>query len=289
MDSDLKTFFYENVILPYKNYLKIKANSISGENIDRTVGLQAATALYHFREHLPLDKRQSHASLMHKCRDYDLLGDIVNLSKHSGSNKSSKSKILSLDNIVEIVISTEYQDKEGVYTDIEKDVLLQLEDGSNRYLSEILSNVYQMWTSFFSEQLNITFKPLVKVKKGLPKRSRKSNKLDLKMVNGNESKKCFKFYKYNYEKEIAEPIDLKDKDIQLNVYVPQYSIHLSIPNPKTGEIKSWEVKVDDKQKVKIERLKTREEKFIFFSKLAVEQGLWKLIEEDGKSIVQIPI
>ncbi|MCK7554055.1 hypothetical protein MKQ70_03125 [Chitinophaga sedimenti] len=112
---DLKTFFYENVILPYKNFLKVKANSVSGENIDRTAGLQAAIALYHFREHLPAEMRQSHASLMHKCADYGLLGDIVNLTKHNERKSASTPKILSMHDIIEIIISTEYQDEQGPY------------------------------------------------------------------------------------------------------------------------------------------------------------------------------
>ncbi|MCK7554054.1 hypothetical protein MKQ70_03120 [Chitinophaga sedimenti] len=107
----------------------------------------------------------------------------------------------------------------------------------------------------------------------------------MKSVNGNEFKKMFEFYNYNYEKGVAEVIDLTGANAVMNVYSPEYAINLSIPHPKTGEIWSWEVKVDIKQKNKFNRLKSIEEKISFFANIAIDNGIWKLAEKDGQPIV----
>jgi hypothetical protein len=78
----LYAFFYETVVLVYQAYKTTRNEAKAGTRNDWKSALTAATAAYHFREHLPQPHKKSRREIAAICPDYDLLGDVVNASKH---------------------------------------------------------------------------------------------------------------------------------------------------------------------------------------------------------------
>src|SRR5688500_15443443 len=132
MTEDLAFYFHENVLVPYEHYRQIATTPTAGRRSDTRAALVVGTALYHLREHIPSQRRRTRAGIAKLCPDYDLLGDIVNLSKHKTLTKGPPSKILSLEDMQEQVLFTEYRDAAGAYTHAAKRIVLKLADGSTR-------------------------------------------------------------------------------------------------------------------------------------------------------------
>jgi hypothetical protein len=80
--QELAAYFYQSVFLAYHRYKQVKNDHEMGDNKDRREALDAGVALYHLREHIPQKIKKSRGQLAALCTDYDLLGDIVNATKH---------------------------------------------------------------------------------------------------------------------------------------------------------------------------------------------------------------
>src|SRR5881394_643438 len=120
MFDDIAALFHENVIAAYERYLETKESNVAGRSRDLVDALSAATALYHFREHLPAVLAKTRHQIANHCPDYDLLGDVVNAGKHRELTRGTPA-LTSADQIQEQLISTEYEDEQGVYRHLEKD------------------------------------------------------------------------------------------------------------------------------------------------------------------------
>src|SRR5260370_28256234 len=82
---------------------------------DYKSAIAAATAAYHFREHLPDQYKKDHKAIVTHCADFALLGDGVNAAKHKLLRKG-KPQIASADSIRELVVNTQFQDEQGEYS-----------------------------------------------------------------------------------------------------------------------------------------------------------------------------
>ncbi|GAF98811.1 unnamed protein product, partial [marine sediment metagenome] len=144
MFDDLVAYFYENVVASYNAFSGALKNNVSGMSKDLRAAINSATALYHFREHIPRIHQKTRKELAKKCPDYDLLGDIVNAAKHRALTRGNP-QVSSANDIFEQVVFTKYRDEEGEYFSSEKTVLVKLKDNSDRNMQEILTNVLTMW------------------------------------------------------------------------------------------------------------------------------------------------
>jgi hypothetical protein len=77
-------------------------------------------------------------------RDYDLLGDGVNATKHRSIRRGTP-KITNATQIYEEVIVTEYKDTQGFYPGVEKKVIVKLSNGSEKDVLDVLMNVINFW------------------------------------------------------------------------------------------------------------------------------------------------
>lgn len=186
MFDDLAAYFYENVVTAYMQFKEAREKPVAGRSTDLRLAINAATSLYHLREHLPQQNAKTRKSLSLLCPDYDLLGDIVNASKHKEVTRGTP-QVISADSIYEEVVCTEYLDEKGKYMHCEKAVMIDLVDGTKRDIFEILTNVINMW---FSELNNIGAIPAKKQfslsQTSIPPRSTESGipQLDLVMMQG---------------------------------------------------------------------------------------------------------
>ena len=162
MFDDIHAYFHENVVAAYMQYKEARDNPRAGCSNDLRLAMSAATALYHFREHLPPQHIRTRRQLASVCLDYDLLGDIVNAGKHRHVTHGTP-QITSAEKIYELVVITEYRDEKGRYLHNEKVVNVDLDNGTSRDLFEILTNVINMWLSELNSMgimINPNFFPL---------------------------------------------------------------------------------------------------------------------------------
>lgn len=161
MFDDLAGYFYENVVSSFEDYLTVKRSGKSGCSKDIRAAMNAASALFHLREHLPSGNGLSRKEAEGLCGDYAVLGDIVNASKHNSiaSNTPHGAPLVaSAADSYEVVIITQYEDQDGVYRFVEKVVDVRLTDGTIRNMHEVLTNVMNFWQTHL-HSIGIVNKP----------------------------------------------------------------------------------------------------------------------------------
>src|SRR6516165_8581907 len=144
MFDDLAAFFYENVVAAFTDYSKTRQSDPYGRSRDIRAAIDAATSLYHLREHIPSQYRKSRSEVAKLCPDYDLLGDVANAAKHDDLTRGTP-QINSADDIYEMNVITLYEDCDGEYSDAQKLVMVKLNNGTERDLFEVLTNVINFW------------------------------------------------------------------------------------------------------------------------------------------------
>jgi len=272
MFDDFKAYFQENIISSYLDYIKVKNSKKAGISNDLKSATNAATNLYHLREHLPSSVSKTRSELSLICPDYDLLGDIVNATKHK-KIKNNNPQVSDAKNIFEQIVVTEYQDKLGPFSHKEKCVIVKLNDGTERDLFEILTNVINMWLKVLNKaNLIDSVKQFSLKPKRLPRRSKQNQKLDLQLIKGIRFRQVYKMQKYNYSTGQAEPIDLSDKKFEMRIYKPQFDVSMELTD-NNGEKIKLDIQVDKIQKRKLESLKTDQSRLRLFMKMAKEQGV----------------
>ena len=148
MFHDLKAYFYYNVLSAYSELSKRKKSTKFGRSLDLRNALNLSTILFHLREHLNENLRNNTKYYINICPDYKIIGDVANASKHRRLTHG-KPLLSNAENIYEQVLSTEYRDNQGAFTHIEKSVFIKLDNGVERDLFEIITNVLNMWIREF--------------------------------------------------------------------------------------------------------------------------------------------
>lgn len=286
MFDDLRAYFYENVVSAYMQYKEARKKPVAGRSTDLRLAINAATALYHLREHLPQQNGKTRKCLSHICPDYDLLGDIVNASKHKKVTRGTP-QVVSADSIYEEVVCTEYRDEKGRYLHNEKHVMVDLVCGKKRDILDVLTNVINMW---FSELNSIGVISDVKQfslpQPSIPRRSSEEEipRFDLEILRGVRFNQRFKLQKLDYETGKVEPIDLTGCKIEGLIYKPSLVIDYSLINNKTGEKITREIKLTDEQNQEYLSLSSENDVKSFIERIADEHGVLKDIirEIQGK-------
>lgn len=271
MFDDLKVYFYENVLDTYQKYLRIRRSAKLGKSNDLKAVLNISSILYHLREHLPVSRRKSYNDLVALCPDYEIIRDIVNLSKHKTITRYVP-RISNPDNIKEMLIFSAYKDKNGEYWHTTKSVFAKLDDGSEKDLFEVITNVMNMWLKEFEEMGIITHvEPFPFHVKKIPFRSQ-CGKMDITLINKLRVRLNGIFQRYNYETGSYDPVDMSGKQLNFNIHKNECTIELKITDKQNGEEKTIDIKVDDSQLTKLRQLKSTEKKVELFLQLAKEQG-----------------
>ncbi len=161
MFDNTRKYAVENVIASYRDFIEHRTSGPWGESQHVRKGINAAAALYHLREHLPENVTITRAALASKCPDYDLLGDIANAAKHQVIDRGSP-QVETASQIAEALIVTFYSDDQGQYTGARVEIVVTLNDGTRRYLAEVLHNVASMWRDELDAMGIVDLKPFDK-------------------------------------------------------------------------------------------------------------------------------
>jgi hypothetical protein len=242
-------------------------SSESGLNSDLRLGKDAALALFHLREHVPWAKGKRWPSFLSACPDYVLLQDIVNVFKHGSRREGQVAKP---EDIYEITVMTEYEDSDGTYHHAEKEVTIQLRDGSVRDMKTVLKAVLEMWIAEFrSRGLLKRFelpKPEAHV---IPTRATSDGAAltNLTVRHGVRFKRAYRLQKFNYATGKIEPVDITGHDYRFSIYKP-VEIDIVMTNDVTGEQIEGTVELSPEDTMRYCALKTDEERNAFEATLA---------------------
>ena len=285
MFDDLAAYYQENVVASFSDYKETAKNGVSGRSRDLKGAVEAASALFHLREHLP-DPAPSRGSIENQCRDYGLLGDIVNAVKHKNINGQTPHGAPLVDKaecLSEQIVLIEYEDSEGTYKHVEKTVVVKLADGSERNLKEILTNVANFWEN---HMVSIGIKSAAhqfSFENPLRYRSREECEegLDFELIKGLRFKQSMKMMRYNHESGVAEPMDLTGSEIKMSIYRPKYDVDIVLRNDSTGEEIKNTISLSEEESEEVLKLKTDREKQKYVYSLPKAKDA--LVEMAGKA------
>lgn len=284
MFDDIHAYFHENAVAAYMQYKEAKENPVAGCSNDLRLIMNAATALYHFREHLPQQHSRTRKQLSMICPYYDLLGDIVNAGKHKDVTRGTP-QVDKAENIYEQVVVTEYKDEKGRYLHHEKTVDVDLVDGTSRDIFEILTNVINMW---LSELVSIGIMPNAKIfslpTKTIPARSEAGTipPLNLKITRGLRFSQRIKMQRYNYDTCEVETIDLTGCKIEGAIFKekPKKIMDVLLADNETGEKYCREITLSEEQENEYHSLTSEDDLKCFMSRIAEEQGVFEDISRE---------
>lgn len=269
MFDDLIAHFHEHLVDVYVRYRDIRNEPKAGRSRDLQAAIAAANALFHFREHLLASHAMSRAEVAAICPDYDLVGDIANASKHAqltrGAPKFSRAQSLS-----ELVVFTEFSDDQGTFTDARKLVIVKLDDGTEREVFDIATNVINFWGEQLARWgvLN-SYKPfpLPDSPGSWPLSRGEARGLDLEMIQGVRFKMHQRLQRFNASKGCSEPIDLTGSKLTFNIYKPTVPLDVVLTHNKTGEERRFSIDITREQANALEALPSEAEKQAFVRKL----------------------
>lgn len=204
--------FHNNVLVPYASLRKfLKEQNQIGDGELRRIVIECATALFHFREHLPTAQCLTRKYYEQYCPDYGLLADIANASKHHRISNNNPQVVRSED-IYEVLVTTEYEDQLGLYTDSMSCVHAKLVDGTVRDVVEAIRNVLNMWKLKLVE-MGVESSYIPSKRLHVPPVSREdARKSSLRFTQGLAAQLHMQLMKYDYESRTVVGQDLSSAD-----------------------------------------------------------------------------
>jgi hypothetical protein len=154
MFDDLHAYFYENVRVAYREFKERLVEPRAGRSVDLRLAVGACEALFHLREHLPEAHALSRAEAEARCPDLALVGDIANVSKHRTVTKPTPHGaplLTSATQLQEIINMIHYEDAEGEYRCLSKQVVARLADGTLADVMRAQTNVLNFWENYLTE------------------------------------------------------------------------------------------------------------------------------------------
>lgn len=269
--QELAAFFYQKAVLAYYEYVRVKNNNLMGDDRDLREALNAAVALYHLRERVPPPFQKLRTQLAANCPDYNLLGDIVNATKHNVISRRTP-QVIRADSIYQILVCTRYSDHEGEYDNCEKIVEVKLVDGSIRNMYEVLTNVMNMWLAELHQIGAIDRRsPIDLQEQGVVAREYAS-RVNLEITQGIRWKQHMRFQRYNYETNRIDPVDLSDaEEIAFTVRKPT-SFELQFGDD-SGLKGTREIQLTPDQSRKLALIKDVDQQNQYLLEIAVNQGI----------------
>jgi hypothetical protein len=268
MFENERKYFVENVITSYKEYFDHRKSNKWGENQLLRKGMNAANALFHFRDHLPAHIRPSKNSLKGEYPDYGILADIANAAKHKIIHNDNP-RVSNASQVYEVLTSTFFTDEHGEYSFPQLEVYVKLDDGSEINFSELLHSVMSMWLNNLRIWKIIDIQPFPEVGANeiVSRDDAEKRSADLQITRGEDYHWNFRIRKYNYDKKMIEPMDLTGASVGFRIYEPptHIPIHISISDSKI-EL-DFDVPLTDEQSHQYVKLSTADERLTFLQSI----------------------
>ena len=254
MNEDLIIYYHHNVVAVYEEYRCVSADNVYGMRRDLRKAIDAATALFHFREHLPkliaLTRTQAEAA----CTDYGLLGDAVNSAKHKtigNSTPHGPPLVRDFESILEQKVVIHFQDEKGEYSVSLKIVVVQLEANGERVLLDVLTNVLNFWEQYLFTKGVLEKKRVFQYQDPFRKRSReecKTSSTGIAMTQGLPAQLQFRLLRFDNKQNRAVQIDLTGAKLVFRVFRPKpVEIVIAVKRTVDGRVfeRTVELSVDE--------------------------------------------
>jgi hypothetical protein len=274
--DDLASLFYHNVVSAYDQYVSIRDGNTSGRNRHTRTALEAAIALFHFREHLPSEHAKTRAQVVAECPDYRLVADVTNATKHRTLDRDTSEGpplVKSAEDIEETTVVTRYADEQGEYTDARTLVFVSCNDGALRNLDIALTNVLNYWGSELKRLDIVAYVPreapeLSGARVVLRSQARVYNK---EIIQGLRFKERLQLMKFDAVKGCAVPIDLTGAKIEYRIYKPRYSVNITLNSPGLDEPIKHTLDLTEEQSFAVAELKTDAERISYINSVILER------------------
>lgn len=241
MFDDLHAYFYENVRVTYREFKKRLAEPRFGKSIDLRLAVGACEALFHLREHLPDAHPLSRADAEARCPDLALVGDIANVSKHRAVTRPTPHGaplVTSAKQLKELMNITQYEDAEGEYRCISKQVVAGLADGTLTDVMRALTNVLNFWESYLAEIGVLSAATVHAYDDGLGFRPRPSSQVGptMEILQGVRFQQVIRLMKYNPDNRCAEPVALPEgAEVVFKIRErPRYQVDITLRHDQSG-------------------------------------------------------
>ena len=286
MFDDLAAYYHENVVAAFIAYRDTSKDGTVGRSRDLREALVAATALFHLREHLPNPGALSRSEVEKQCADYALLGDVVNAAKHKSitQNTPHGAPLLSTaDRLAERLLMIEYEDAHGAYRCTQKAVVALLENGTERNLLEVLTNVINYWEGHLhtlgvlSKQRTFAFENPIRHR---TREECEKLRLDFEIVQGHRFKQSMQLLRFNTSSGTATPIDMSGAQLNFRIYRPRFDFDVSLKHDATGKEFTKTVVLSDEENAALAGMSSDEERKVFAANLpATHAALRELAAE----------
>jgi hypothetical protein len=264
MFDNARKYAVENALPSYREFIDHYKNGMWGENQLLRKGINAAISLYHMREHLPGHLRPRFADLENDCPDYGLLRDIANVAKHYNITRNNPA-ISNANQLYEIMTTTYYADEQGEFTAPQLEVRIKLNNGGERDMAEVLYNIMSMWRDTLDDLgvVNLKSPTPLAPNQVLTREEAAQKNADMKITQGEAYRLQFQIFKYNYEKNKREPINLTGYHARFRVYSPPKEVEIEISIPELGIEFDYKVPLSKEQGIQYVTLKSDDERSLF--------------------------
>lgn len=265
MSNETENWFYHEVVAAYDEYVAARDRGVSGRLQHRRAALNVATALFHFREHLPPQFTKSRKDVENSCPDYALIGDVANASKHNQLTKGQPA-IHNISAVEEISVVTQYVGDGEPYVHAQTFVRVQRDDGSKVWLDPALTTVLNYWSNLL-RQLRIADYPARSAPdnsnaKAIPRAEAKA--LNLEALRVLDFKQIIEMRRFNVATGFPEGCDLSGNALRFSIYKPAYTLDVTMPHPAGDIVVSLDL--NQQEAVEFSGLKTDVERESFCQK-----------------------
>lgn len=276
MFDDLATLFYDSVLSAYEDYTAAREDNTSGRSLHLRTGIEAATALFHFREHLPAQHKKNRGQVAAECPDYRMVADVVNAVKHRVVTKNTPEGaplVTSAEDLEEATIITIYADVDGEYSDSRTAIFANCSDKVRRNLDVTLTNVINYWGKELENINIIRFSPQpMPVLPGTRFVARpNARSTNFEIVRGIRWRQTIQLLRFNVAKGFAEPVKLTGSELKMRLYRATYAIEINVPHPNGGESISCVLELSEDQSLALHKLKTEVEREQFVRLLTYDK------------------
>jgi hypothetical protein len=273
---DLAGLFYESVEPAYRVYAESRDNTKAGRNRLLRAAVEAATALFHFREHLPADLARARSQAVLECPDYRLIADVTNAAKHGALTRNTSEGpplVSSADAIHELIVITRYEDEVGEYSDARVQVVVDCDDGVTRNLDRAIVSVLNYWGGILSASGVASYLPRHPVDEPGSRFVARADAhpLDFEIVQGLRFASHLQLRMFDATKGRSSPVDLTGANLSFNIYRPSYVFQITATPSAGGPSFTCSLELTPEQSLAYQALKTDDERTEFLKAIANER------------------
>ena len=215
--DDAKNWFIHQVVAAYDAYVEQRDRATTGRLQHQRTALIAATALFHFREHLPAEWAISQTTLESQCYDYKIVTDVSNAAKHKNLDRGNPI-IDCISSVEERAVVTQFVGDGEPYTHAYTYILVSLPDGSKKVFDLHLTNLMNFWSDYLNNKGIIAsrMRPYPRFLTSDRVSRADAKPLNFEAMRGIDWKPIIELRRFNLKTNQPENCDLSDANFQMN-------------------------------------------------------------------------